>query len=407
MRNKVLTILLSLAIAFGMWIYVVTVISPESEAPFYNVPVELVGTDYLDAHNLILTSDTKGLKMDLTLSGNRADLRKLNSANITIIADLSTITRPGEHQLPCTVSFQSGAAEVIEQSPEYITVVVAEQETKTIPVKVIYTGSVRTGYEANKDITTMDHTSVTIKGPKETVEQISYAAITVDLTDRTIGFKDDYKLTLYGTNSRPLVNDQFVTMNVEEVTAAVEIYKVKKINLNYVLDYKDSGLLEDMVTLTATKEVTLIGNDDALEKLDAQFMNDQFTFDIKLSDYKKTTSETLTLPLPDGVKCKEEIKAYIKLPTMKSIKLQLTTDKFTMDNVSQGLNVQIPNKTIVIEIWGPEEELAKITAADVRATVDCSKVNAYSSFAPVRYTVMGYEYLRIEQTTVAITVVEE
>lgn len=402
MRNKILTILLSLTIAFGLWLYVVTVISPESESSLYNVPVELVGADYLDAHNLILTSDTKGLKMDLTLSGNRADLRKLSSSNITIIADLSTITRPGEHQVPCTISFQSGTAEVIGQNPEYITVVVAEQETKTIPVKVIYTGTVRTGYEANKDMTTMDHTSVTIKGPKETVEQISYAAIVVDLTDRSVGFKDDYKLTLYGADSRPLVNDQFVTINVEEVTAAVEIYKVKKIMLGYTLDYTDSGLPEGIVSsFDMTNEVTLFGNDEALEMLSKQFEDDRFVFDIKLSDYEQNTLETLTLPLPDGVKCKEVIKAYINTPEMEKKTLKLSRDQFELIN-TRGLSVEIASNTITIDIW-VLKELADITENDVRAMVDCTEIDINSETAIVTYTVSGYQY----RTTVAINVMEE
>lgn len=402
MKNKALSVLLSIIIAFGLWLYVVTVISPESETSLYSVPVELVGTDYLDAHNLILTSDTKGLSMDLTLLGNRADLRKLNSSNVTIIADVSSIMQPGEHQVPCTISFQSGTAEVIGQNPEYITVVVAEQETKDVPVKVFYTGSVRTGYEVDKEMTNMDHQTVTIKGPKQTVEQISYAAITVDLSDRMIGFKDDYKLTLYGTDSRPLVNDQYVTMNVEKVTAAVDIYKVKKITLSYVLDYTDSGLPEGIVSsFDMTKEVTLQGNDEALEKLDEQFENDQFVFNIKLKDYDQNILEILTLPLPDGVKCKEEIKAYINTPEMKSITLKLPQDQFEMTNIPDGLDIQIQSLTVTVNIW-VLEELAGITAEDLRATVDCSEVNIDSETAIVTYEVSGYRY----QATVAINVTE-
>ena len=49
MKHKIRTLLLSLVISFGLWLYVVTVISPEYEVTVYNVPVELVGTGTLDA----------------------------------------------------------------------------------------------------------------------------------------------------------------------------------------------------------------------------------------------------------------------------------------------------------------------------------------------------------------------
>ena len=41
MKNKLLTILLSVAIAVGMWVYVITVEQPESEETYYDIPVIL------------------------------------------------------------------------------------------------------------------------------------------------------------------------------------------------------------------------------------------------------------------------------------------------------------------------------------------------------------------------------
>ena len=39
MKNKLSTLILSLLIAFGMWIYVITSVSPGSEETFHNIPV--------------------------------------------------------------------------------------------------------------------------------------------------------------------------------------------------------------------------------------------------------------------------------------------------------------------------------------------------------------------------------
>ena len=169
MKNKILTLLLSLAISFGLWLYVVTVISPESETTIYNVPVELVRSDYLDSHGLIIVSPTEGLKVNLTLEGSRSDLNKLNNSNVTVIADLSQITKSGEHQLSCSVSYQSGTAEVLAQDPDRITIVVADRETKIVPVKPKFDGAVPNGYEADRENVAMDHATVTVTGPKETV----------------------------------------------------------------------------------------------------------------------------------------------------------------------------------------------------------------------------------------------
>ena len=41
MKRKILHGLLAVVLAFGIWVYVVTVVSPESEKTYYNIPVVL------------------------------------------------------------------------------------------------------------------------------------------------------------------------------------------------------------------------------------------------------------------------------------------------------------------------------------------------------------------------------
>lgn len=387
MKNKILTLLLSLTISFGLWLYVVTVISPESEYTYYNVPVELVGVNSLSDRDLIVVSDTNGLDMNLTLKGKRSDLNKIASANITILADLSTITHPGEHQLKCDISFQSGSAEVLAKDPEYISVTVAQQETKTIDVKPIFTGTVSGGYEAATDDVMLDHQTVTVKGPKDIVEQISYAGINVDLSGKGTMLDGTYPLTLYSINGQPMINTQHVTSNVTEVRAIVQIYRIKKVSLQILLNYDQSGMQEGMASLytTPVDTVTLIGTEEALAKVD-----DKLVFTIDLSQYKATATETLVADLPEGVHCKEEITVYINIPAMCT--KTITVSNYLLENKPGELAVQV-NGTTEIEIWGPQDVLDGLTSEDVIGIVDCTDINISSGYAPVKFIMPGYEYL--------------
>lgn len=388
MKNKVLTFLLSLAISFGLWLYVVTVISPESEVTVYNVPVELVGSRYLDAKNLIAVSETDGLRVDLTLRGNRSDLKKFNNTNITVIADMSQLTYAGEHQLEYSVSFQSGTAEVVEQNPAHISVTVAEKLTKTVPVEITYIGAVPDGYEAERLDVELDHTTVTVSGPKKTIDKISSAGITVDLTGRMTTFASDYPLTLCGIDGRPIADDSFVTVNLEEIRAVVQVYKVKKVPVQFVVDYTDSGLQENMVTIYPQVEtVTLIGSSDDLEKAGSNL-----TFTLMMRDYTQATTQVLIPVLPDGVQCKEEIRVHIQMPEMTS--RWMTISNFVMNDVPPGMSVEV-TKSATVEIWGPRDILEQLTADSVMGLVDCSGINGNSNYAPVTYVVKGYEYLLV------------
>lgn len=311
MKNKILTALLSLAISFGLWLYVVTVISPESEQTFYGISVELVGTSSLDERDLIIISDTKNLQMDLTLRGNRSDLNKLNQSNIVISADVSGIKQAGEHEISCRISFQSGTADVISQEPETIKVVVAEQIQKTVPVKVETIGSPASGFEADMDNILLEYTEITVKGPKDIVEQVGSAVAFLDLTSKTESVSQTYALTLYGQNNQQLTSTQFVSVNRSDVHISLQIYRFRKVKLNFRFDYTDTDL-EGKVTpkdiYCNLTELTLIGSKDGLE-----MAKDEYTITIALSKYLNNMQGiVLSVPdLPEGVRCKEEIRVDI------------------------------------------------------------------------------------------------
>ena len=83
-KNKIVSMLLSLAIAMGLWLYVITTVSPGWEETIYDIPVVFEGETVLNnERNLMITSD-RTVTVNLKVSGNRSDLVKLNKSNITI-----------------------------------------------------------------------------------------------------------------------------------------------------------------------------------------------------------------------------------------------------------------------------------------------------------------------------------
>lgn len=400
MKNKVLTLLLSLAISFGLWLYVVTVISPESETTIYNVPVELVSSGNLDKQDLIIVSPTNDLRVNLKLGGSRSDLSKLNNSNVTVIVDVSKINQAGEHQLGYSVSFQSGTAEVLEQDPANITLTVVDKMTKTVPVEPVLVGVVPSGYEADRDNVRLDHTTVTVSGPKETIEKVEFARVAIDVTGKMISFDDYYPMTLCDADRLPIVSDSFVTVNLDEIKASVQVDQIKRVQVVISEDYTGSGLQENTATVSYVKEVTLIGSGEDLEKVE-----DVLSFTVYLRDYEGTTTFTLKPDLPDRVRCKESIEVHIVMPEMGDRVLPVGVDQFETFNVPEGLTVRV-TEPIEVTVRGPIADLEKISAADIVGKVDCSNVTTTSGYASVVYTVAGYEhlYVRGDEETVSIEI---
>ena len=99
MRNNLVKIAISVVVAFALWMYVVMVIGPEYSDTFRNVEVKLVNESALEKNNLMILGD-KEFDVDLEITGNRSALNKLNSSNITVELDLSTILEPNKPIYP-------------------------------------------------------------------------------------------------------------------------------------------------------------------------------------------------------------------------------------------------------------------------------------------------------------------
>ena len=55
MKNKISSVVLSFLVAFGLWYYVITTVSPGYEDTFYNIQVAKEGAGVLEDRNLMIT----------------------------------------------------------------------------------------------------------------------------------------------------------------------------------------------------------------------------------------------------------------------------------------------------------------------------------------------------------------
>ena len=96
MKTKILRIALSVLISFSLWLYVVTVVTPEAEETYYDIPVSYQN-DVLEERGLMIVSNTP--TVTVKAKGNRTDLNELNANNITVLVDLASIQAPGTQML--------------------------------------------------------------------------------------------------------------------------------------------------------------------------------------------------------------------------------------------------------------------------------------------------------------------
>lgn len=370
MKNKFVMVLLSAVVAFGLWLYVVTVISPESEETYYNIPVILEGQSMLAERGLMVTENLNPTIM-LTLSGNRTDLNKLNSSNIKVVANLSNISESGDYRLNYSINYPvdiNGTLEKVNSNPKYVTLRVEREIRKDIDIQVYYTGSVPEDYIADTENKVMDYTRVTISGPEPVISQIAQARVDVDLTDRTESFSESYRFTLCDENGEP-VDVSHVETSIAQVNLTMKIQRMKEITLK--LNVIEGGgatiATSDIKIEPATIKVS--GSEKALEGLTELEIGT-----INLAEHTGASYQT-TFPivLPNGVTNLtgvQEASVTIRFPDL--LKKTFTVTNIETLNLPIGMELELLTKALQVTVRGPKALVEKMTAGDITVKVDLS-----------------------------------
>jgi len=370
-KNRVLSLLLAVSIALILWVYVITVVSPNSEATFYNIPVVVQGEPMLESYGLMnVTEDIP--TVTLKLSGNRSDLNKVNSSNITVVVDLSKVYEAGTAHLRYTISYPgdvpTGALNEESRYPSTIAIEVERKIRKEVPVNIRYVGELSEDFIVDKENKILDYNTVTISGPESVISQITQAIIDVDLTGKNVSFSNNYRYSLCNEQGDP-VDAQKVDTNVAQVNLTLYIERVKELPLVLTVVNGGGATEETSDIKIDPKTVKVSGSDLVMENLTELNLGT-----IELGELLEDTEMSFAILLPDGVKFMdpdvETANVTIKFPNLGSRELTVTNENFQAQNVPEGMEVEFLTKTLKVTIRGDKKLIANVKPEDVIVIVD-------------------------------------
>ena len=79
MKSKAWSLLLSVVLATGLWMYVITTVSPNSKTTVQDIPVVFEGESWLLENRNLMITDGMETTVDLDVSGNRSDISNPSS----------------------------------------------------------------------------------------------------------------------------------------------------------------------------------------------------------------------------------------------------------------------------------------------------------------------------------------
>lgn len=395
MKSKIWSFLLSLAIAFVLWFYVITVVSPGSTDMVYDIPVVFEGETVLtEDRGMMITSLGDNMQVDLKLSGNRTDLAKVNRGNITVKVDLSKVYDPGEHELQYSIAFPGdvpqGALTTESKYPETIKLTVEKRVKKPVEVKVNFIGSAAESFMVDTENRVLDHSTINVSGPSSVIELIDHAKIDVDLTGRMESVSENFRYTLCDAEGNP-VDVAMVTTDVAEVHLDVKIQRFKQIPLVVQLSY-GAGAWEDSVEVNVEPGIISVSGSEMM----LQDVNEVILGSIDLASVEEDFEMTYPIVLPEGItNLSERTEATVKVHFKNLAIVELEATDISVINVPEGMEAELMNQVLKVRLRGPAGVMKNLTPEAVKVIVDFSGKEAGSFTIKPTITVQGENFVKV------------
>ncbi len=389
--SKWFYIVVSLLLAFVLWLYVGKEANPSVAAPVRGIKVTVAGLEKLEERGLMV-SEGADQTITLDLQAKRNVFNRLDNENITITVDVSNINEPGEVSLDYKITYPlSVYGEVIEERgkrPEKIALTISRWTEKEVPVRAVLTGNVAEDYQQGEF--SLAPQTVTVRGREELVEQIDYAQVTVSQEGMTETYRQEMPFVFIDRNGSPLEEEDASQLVTEESTILVTlpVYKLKEIPLT--VDLVPGGGVTDVdsqveVTFKPVDSIVVAGSEDDLEGLSELTVG-------SVDLYQVFTSEDVAFPVqlsPEltNVSGVTEVTVTVAIKGLSTKVLE--ANKIELINVPEGYAAEAITQTCSIQIRGAQEAVDAVLASQLRIVGDLSDRTAGSQTVPVKVYLDG------------------
>ena len=307
----------------------------------------------------------------------------LDPSQVRIVADTSGISAAGVQTLNYTYILPNGISpsdiSVKSRSIYNITVTVGTLYSKTVPIEVDVKGQAADGYFTG-DIT-IDPQTLTLRAEREDMLNVHHAKVTVNLAGATSTLIETLEYTLYDANDVPVYNDNIrASTKLIQVTVPVRTTKTVPLEMEMV----GTNLMKSVIVDIKPASVTLVGEGSTLDTINKLTLDRIYVEDLVPG---LNGPFTYTIKLPAGVTTTDGTsEATVTVAIDGTTEGTVTLDTINCEGVAEGLKAEVTDPLQVM-LWGDEDEIQKVTAADIHARVDVSGITEEGDYVlPVTVT---------------------
>lgn len=394
--NKRFTVILSVVIAFALWLGITMTENPIRTQTFTDVTAAISIEDTVASEmGLGIVSDVASQKFTVTVSGPNYVVSSLKSDDFLLSASVVDINSAGTYTLDVVGTSNSSKSgyTFTTISPNTIDVTFDYIDTKefTLIPKLIGVSAAEGLVAETPVVSDSQQSTITIKGPRTTMEKIATVGTLADVNktlDSSQSFDSDIVLydsndkiiyrytsdgTVYDANNNVITNS-YLTLSFTSTKVTQPISKMATVSLKAKFNNLPEGISESDISYSIDQsKVTVIGTPDVIGKIES--------ISLSAIDFRDISSSSnvfeVSAILPDGVKLLESID-YFKVSIDVSNYAETVLDIKSIRCTGLGSNLKAKTDTRIrnVKLCGPADIIANIKSSDFYAVVDLTDKSA-------------------------------
>lgn len=259
--------------------------------------------------------------------------------------------------------------------PGVVHVETEDLQTKRFSLTAVTEGETEDGYAPNGITLSPDY--VTVQGPTTKVGQISYAGIEIDVSGLNADKDGTEKIVFYDANGSSIEISEQIKTNISEVEYHVVVNKVKQLPL----EYRVSGEVASGYRYTGAegskKTVSVIGPKSSLASVNTLTIPAE-VLNLDGASQDKIVTVDVSQYLPAGVQLAESenpnLEVRLKVERLVTRTITLQESDVTGENGSSDMIYRFQPSKIDVTVRGLAEDLEGLDASDLNASVNLGEL---------------------------------
>ncbi len=271
LTNNIGLKLASVFLAIVIWLLVNSANNPTVSENYYNIPVKLLNTELItDSNQVYEVLENTDVIGRVTVRAPRSVISELKAENIIATADVSELSSLDTISIKLSTDISGRDIVSINGNLDTVRLNIENKRSKALSLKATVSGEVETGYKIG-DITTGQNL-VRISGPQSVIDQITKAAVDVDVTGMTSDIVTNAEIKLYDAEDN-VVDTRNITQNIKTVDVRVGIGQLATIPINFtVVGSPAAGYRVTGETEVSGNTVTITGKANVIKNVSSKYL---------------------------------------------------------------------------------------------------------------------------------------